>query len=53
MAKPGKEKEQEAKKACEKTGNTENRKPSGIEHSQTTSTSFLQDFSVTVSPVRR
>ena len=53
MAKPRKVKEQEAKKAGEKTGNTENRKSSGTEHSKKTFTTFLQDFSVTVTPVRR
>ena len=53
MAKQGKAKGQEARKAGEKTGNAENKKPSGTEHSKTTFTTFLQDFSVTVTPVRR
>ncbi len=53
MAKPRKVKEPEAKKASGRTGNTQNRKLNGAKHSKTTSTSFLRDFSVTVSPVRR
>lgn len=53
MAKPRKAKGQEVKKAGDKTGNTENRKSSGTGHSKTTFTTFLQDFSVTVTPVRK
>jgi len=53
MAKARKSDKEEIKKACEKAGNIKHRKLNSNKHSQTTSTSFLRDFSVTVSPVRR
>ena len=53
MAKTGKSQVKEPRKAQEKAGNTENRKSSGTKHSKMTSINFLQNFSVTVTPIRR
>ncbi len=53
MAKAKKSRKEETNKSFEKAENIEHRKLSRTKDSQTSSTSFLQDFSVTISPVRR
>lgn len=52
MAKTGKSQVQKPGNAQERAGNTNDGKSSNTKHS-TTSINFLQNFSVTVTPIRR